>query len=347
VLFRSTEDTIELYGDLLVSNASVTLQNQDIGDDGTADSAAKNQVPFDILVDISIETGRRVEFFWPTTNFPILRSFAAPEQHLTIAVDSSKGEFSLLGDITIQGGEVSYLQRNFLLTRGEISFNENENRFDPRLTFEAILRDMSSEGEPIKIFLNVNNQPLSRFEPRFTSEPSMSDAEIIAVLGASLPSRIGQEALDITAGLALTGSMVSQLGILNSFESRVKEVLNLDLFSIRTYMIQNLILDRVGSVITNEAVQGSAFSRYLDNTSIFLGKYFGNDLFIQGTLQIQANDAFTDESIYEDELFIDSEISIEWETPLFLLDFAIRPDFINPLETVNNASLGLRWGFSY
>lgn len=346
-IVKGNRNTIELFGDLVVSDASVTLQNQDAQENENTETRKNEQIPFDIMVGISIETGRRVEFFWPTTSFPILRSFAAPEQQLSIAYDSSSGTFSLEGDIGIQGGEVSYLQRNFLLSRGRISFNEDENRFDPRLSFEALLRDMDTEGEPVRIYLNVADQPLSQFSPRFSSEPSMSDAEIIAVLGAALPSRIGQEALDITAGLALTGSMVSQLGILNSFESRVKDVLNLDLFSIRTYMIQNLIMDRVGSVITNEAVQGGAFSRYLDNTSIFLGKYFGNDLFIQGTLQIQANDAFSEESVHEDELFIDSEISIEWDTPLFMLEFAVRPDFINPLNTVNNASLGLSWGFSY
>jgi hypothetical protein len=174
----------------------------------------------------------------------------------------------------------------------------------------------------------------------------MSDAEIITILGASLPSRIGSEAIDLTTSLALTGSLVTQLGIIGTFESRVKDVLNVDLFSIRTQMIQNLIIDRLGSALGNEDYGGSDLSQYLDNTTIFLGKYFGNDLFIQGTLQIQANQV-TDQIVNKNDLYINSEISLEWKTPLFLLELAIEPDFENPIDTLDNTSLGLSWSFSY
>jgi hypothetical protein len=51
--------------------------------------------------------------------------------------------------------------------------------------------------------------------------------------------------------------------------------------------------------------------------------------------------------VRQNDLFIDSEISLEWKTPLFLLELAVRPDFESPLESINNTSLGLSWGFSY
>jgi translocation and assembly module TamB len=340
---EGTSTTLRLVGDLLASNASVTLQGEATRRDRQASPHRRN---LDVFVDIVVNTGRRVEFFWPTVSFPVLRGFAQTGQRLSIFYDSADQRFALQGRVGIQGGEISYLQRNFLISRGVIEFNETAERFDPRLTVEAVLREMDEQGEPIRIYLSVNNQPLSRFEPRFSSDPSMSDAEIIAVLGAALPSRIGQEALDITAGLALTGSLVTQLGIIGSFEARVKDVLNVDLFSIRTQMIQNLIVDRVGSAFTEEAFTGSDFTRYLDNTTVFLGKYFGNDLFIQGTLQIKANQ-FTEPLVRENELFFDSEISLEWKTPLFLLEIGVQPDFLDPAESMNNASLGLSWSFSY
>lgn len=343
-IIEGSPGLLKLSGDLRVTDAEIALQNRQEGRRGDRRTAPRRKNDF--ILDLSITSGRKVEFFWPSVNFPILRSFAATEQEVDISFNSSEQSFALQGDIGIQGGEISYLQRNFLITRGSITFNETADRFDPRLTVEAVLREMDENGEPLKIFLTVNNQPLSRFEPRFSSEPAMSDAEIIAILGAALPTRIGQEAIDLTTGLALTGSLVSQLGIIGSFESRVKEVLQVDLFSIRTQMIQNLILDRVGSALNNEEFAGADFSQYLDNTTIFLGKYFGNDLFIQGTLQIQANQ-ITEQIVRQNDLFIDSEISLEWKTPLFLLELAIQPDFENPLESINNTSLGFSWGFSY
>jgi hypothetical protein len=345
LIIEGSPGVLRLSGDLTVTNAAISLKNEQSARSGR-DRAERRRRKNDFFLDLSITTGRKVEFFWPTVSFPILRSFAQTNQKMNISFNSQEETFSLRGDIAIQGGEISYLQRNFLISRGAISFNESADRFDPRLSVEAVLREMDETGEPIKIFLAVNNQPLSRFEPRFSSEPAMSDAEIIAILGAALPSRIGQEAIDLTAGLALTGSLVTQLGIVGSFESRVKEVLNVDLFSVRTQMIQNLILDRVGGAFSSEEYVGADFSQYLDNTTIFLGKYFGNDLFIQGTLQIQANQ-FTEQIVRQNDLFIDSEISLEWKTPLFLLELAVRPDFESPLESINNTSLGLSWGFSY
>ncbi len=344
-IIEGSPGTLRLSGDLTVTNAAISLKNEQSARN-RRESTGRRSRKNDFFLDLAITTGRKVEFFWPTVSFPILRSFAQTDQQVNISFNSQEETFSLRGDIAIQGGEISYLQRNFLINRGAISFNESADRFDPRLSVEAVLREMDEKGEPIKIFLGVNNQPLSRFEPRFSSEPAMSDAEIIAILGAALPTRIGQEAIDLTAGLALTGSLVTQLGIVGSFESKVKEVLNVDLFSVRTQMIQNLILDRVGGAFTNEEYVGGDFSRYLDNTTIFLGKYFGNDLFIQGTLQIQANQV-SEQIVNQNDLFIDSEISLEWKTPLFLLELAVRPDFQSPLDSINNTSLGLSWGFSY
>ncbi|WP_033301874.1 translocation/assembly module TamB domain-containing protein [Sediminispirochaeta bajacaliforniensis] len=337
--------TLNLSGDLVLNDASITLQNKQ-NQKTKSNQETKQRRKRDFTLDLKITSGKRVEFFWPTINFPILRSFAETEQSVIIRFDSAERSFGLKGSIGIQGGEISYLQRNFLITKGDIEFNENADRFDPRLSVEAVLREIDDDGKPLKIYLTVDDQPLSKFEPKFSSDPAMSDAEIITILGASLPSRIGSEAIDLTTSLALTGSLVTQLGIIGTFESRVKDVLNVDLFSIRTQMIQNLIIDRLGSALGNEDYEGSDLSQYLDNTTIFLGKYFGNDLFIQGTLQIQANQV-TDQIVNKNDLYINSEISLEWKTPLFLLELAIEPDFENPIDTLDNTSLGLSWSFSY
>ena len=58
----------------------------------------------------------------------------------------------------------------------------------------------------------------------------------------------------------------------------MRQLLNLDLFSVRTQIIQNLVAQRVFGTTVNP----------LDNTSVSLGKYIGNDLFLQMLVRLQS-----------------------------------------------------------
>ena len=112
-------------------------------------------------------------------------------------------------------------------------------------------------------------------------------------------------------------------------------------------MIQNVIVERVlNQNITQDPESTGTVGRYLDNTTLFLGKYLGNDLFFEALLQIQ-QEPFSVGELQQDELNFTMEIGLEWKTPLFLLNFSISPDFIDPLDSIQNTSLGLSWDYSY
>jgi hypothetical protein len=80
---------------------------------------------------------------------------------------------------------------------------------------------------------------------------------------------------------------------------------------------------------------------------MFLGKYFGNDLFVEAMVRLRTNQALLSNLNAGDDLYVDSEIRLEWKTPLFLLELSLLPDFLDPLSSITRASLGLSWGFSY
>jgi hypothetical protein len=247
---------------------------------------------------------------------------------------------SIVGDVALRGGEVFYFDRSFYFKEGEIRFNETFDTFDPRVSMRAEIRERDENDEEIKIFLIVEDERLSKFSPRFVSEPSRSDVEIIALLGGPIQDQLEESGFGYSA-LLLSSDIVSQFGILRPFEQSVRATLGLDLFSVRTQVIQNVIFDRLLGVEEASAVQqpGSPVN-YFDNTTIALGKYIGNDLFLEMLIRFYGGG--------ETGLLTDFLVSLEWPTPLFNLVWTISPS-LEGLEDIllNNNTLTFSWRYSY
>lgn len=60
---------------------------------------------------------------------------------------------------------------------------------------------------------------------------------------------------------------------------------------------------------------------YLDNTSITAGKYFGESLYAQLELRLREEGLANERS-----LGLDSELSLEWQTPHFLFNWSFKPE---------------------
>ena len=261
--------------------------------------------------------------------------------------DSITSKFTLKGDVDLKSGQLYYFQRNFYIEEGTIVFNESESKFDPLLQVDAQIREIDNSGSPVTISLLVDNEPLSSFTPRFESSPPLSTIEIASILGTNLNTQFNRPQGELTSALMLTGDLFSQFSIVRSFEQQMKDVFKLDLFSIRTQMIQNVILERVlNQNITRDPEANASLGQYLDNTTLFLGKYLGNDLFLEAMLQIR-QEPITAGVFVEDELDLTLEVGLEWKTPFFLLNFSVNPDFEEPLNSLENTSLGFSWDHSY
>ncbi len=331
-----------LQGDVFTTGTEISVQEMEQRDTGS------NRRAF--VLDLNVETGRAVQFLWPDPDFPILRSNFATGQTVSIQADTREQSFSMVGDLDIQSGDVFYFDRSFLIRNGQVEFNEDEEEFDPRLTARAELREVTPEG-PVRIYLVADGQRLSEFSPRFESNPPLGGSEIVAILGGNIFQQSGSESVDLTTALLSTSDVVTQFGVFRQFEDAVREQLDLDLFAIRTSVIQNVLLSAVTPVDGAEPPVAPSLGSYLNNTSLFMGRYLGESVFGQAVVQLRAQDM--QDPLQEDPgiqrlggVLIDSEISLEWQTPFFLLEWNFAPQTPEELFIRDN-TFTFSWSFSY
>lgn len=336
-----TADEFSVTGDITVYGTELAVTVEEDTDVAGGPNA---------VLDLVVRTGRAVRFIWPDTELPILRANFATGQRLALQVDAREESFSLTGDLDIQSGDVFYFDRNFLIRSGQVVFRESHDDFDPRLTARAELREATPEG-PVRIFLIADGQRLSEFSPRFEANPPLENAEIVAILGGSILQTAGDGPVSLTSALLSTSGIVTQFGFFRQFENAVREQLDLDLFAVRTSLIQNMLL----SAITPDQAEVQqdltpSLGNYLHNTSVFMGRYIGDDVFGQMVLQMRSRDPdfFAPEDGIQriGGVLIDSEFSLEWQTPFFLLEWNFAPQ--NPEELfIRDNTFSFLWSFSY
>jgi hypothetical protein len=79
---------------------------------------------------------------------------------------------------------------------------------------------------------------------------------------------------------------------------------------------------------------------------VFLGKYLGTDLFLELLVQLQASDPETSTARSLAGVEIDSEFSLEWQTPFFQLEWAFFPRDPSTLFLTDN-TFSFFWEYSY
>ena len=282
--------TLDVSGDLYVNNTMLGMNSDEINrPQGQERENARS------VVDLVISTGPVVEFFYPDSKFPILKANPDMGTKLRVTADTLNKQFSLTSDIKIRGGEIFYFERSFYIRSGLLVFRENELRFAPRLTARAETRDRNEEG-PVTISLIVDNAPLFDFTARFESSPPLSQMEILALMGQSLT---GYQTDDNTGAnqrekaLAIVNSgadLLAQFTVGRWVERQIRNFLQLDMFSFRTQVVQNLFISMVPGFTLQPVDRNGALGNYLlDNTTLLGGKYIGQDLFLQGMLSMRYN----------------------------------------------------------
>ncbi|GAB6090816.1 translocation/assembly module TamB domain-containing protein [Spirochaeta dissipatitropha] len=334
ILISGTQNQISLSGNITAANTAIVIVP-----DFTASADIESTT--NIITDLTFTTARGVEFFWPSQQVPILRTFARTGESIRLQSESIDSFVSLVGSINIQGGELFYFQRSFYLREGAIIFDESMDSFDPRLSITAQIREVSDTG-PVTISLVADQNPLSQFAPRFTSSPTMSETEILTLLGQNVIGYRGSglETDQTTAGTFTLNVLdtVGQLAVSRTIESRVREALQLDMFSVRTPLLQN-----IGSPLDTAT---PSLGQYLDNTSIFLGRYIGNDIFGELLIQLNARDIYSSELRTLGDIDIDAELRLDFSTPYFDFEWSFAPQNWDKLLIPDN-QFSFSWGFSY
>jgi hypothetical protein len=336
---------MEVTGNLFANNTEMGLNLDEL-----MQTHYDEKIPvIPTVANLTITTGPVVEFIWPNTSSPILR--VNPEIGTVIAVfsDSMTGQYTLNSDIMIRSGELYYFNRSFYIRQGNLIFKENDQQFSPRINARAEIRERTDSG-PVTLSMIIENEPLLNFIPRFESTPSLTQLEIYSLLGHSMYSMSENESNDEAqrALLSSTTDVISkffastELGQIvgaRQFERKLRNLLNLDMFSVRTKIIQNaMVTNAFGQ---NTAGKNAGLGNYLDNASVYLGKYIGQDMFIQfqGTLRY-------DENSLTSGLKFEPDIGIEFTTPLFNIRWDLLMSSPENLW-INDNSISVIWSKSF
>jgi len=326
----------DISGDLYANNTEMGV-NYDEMVNRQENTFSDGKIP--CVVDLTVNTGPVVEFVYPNSRIPILRANPDMGTKIHITVDSLARQFSLVSDIKIRRGEIYYLERSFYVRSGLLVFRENELRFDPRLTARAEIRDHTDNG-PVTISMIVDNAPLLSFTARFESNPALSQMEILALLGQNVPgAQQDENAAAVQRAFLSSGSEIATNFIvgrqMGQIEQQIRNFMRLDMFNVRTQIIQNALFRALQSPVDRT----SSLGNYFDNTTVFGGKYIGQDMFVQGMLSMRYDAS-------KDTFVLAPEIGIEMQNPLF----GIRWDF-SPTHPeswyVNDNSITFTWSKSF
>ncbi len=343
--FTWTPDLMELSGDVGFENGNFAVRFENFGEDGESGEGGSN--PYNVIVDLDIHFGRKVEFRWPSGTFPIMRALLQADEPFRYTYDSMNDTYTFKGTADLKGGDVFYFKRSFYLRDGSIVFDEREGKFDPRISLRAEVRERDENGSPVRITMTVDDDPLSSFNPVFTSDPLKNQIEIMEILGQVVTA-------DTTADnnawrdLAITGTdLLAQFGVLRPAENFIRDRLHLDIFSIRTLALQNAIFGN-----STQSVSSSnrwSAGNFLDNTTVYIGKYIGSAVYVDALLQFSYYDSASyQERVYTNTFFpvvfgnllVLPEIGIEFDTPFAHIRWGISP-------VPDNNNITLSWRFAY
>jgi hypothetical protein len=341
-LYMSMEDYIfNVSGDLTAQDTEISLDTNELFTDRAFTPGSR----ISTTTDITITSGRKVEFVWPITEFPLLQAYADLGTVLKISSDNLAGRYSVTGDINLRGGEIFYAERSFYIREGTLSFNENEIQFDPRISARAEIQDRTDSGS-VTISMIIDNAPLRSFSPRLESNPPLSQIEILSLLGQNLTGAPEASTGAVQrAFLNSTADVLAQFSVVRRLERRIRDLLSLDLFSVRTQVLQNAVIRVTG--LQGPVDRMSGVGNYFDNTTVFLGKYFGADMFAQGMLSLRYDENRASSGwLTYGGLILEPDIGIELRSPLFSIRWNVV--LLHPENLfVNDNSFTLTWRWSF
>jgi len=351
-----TPEDISVTGSVSTENAifsltDVTAIGSDSSDSNDSSDSDEDKTPskkMNVIVDLDFMLGPKTEIYYPDKNNPMVRGLVSAQTPIHIGLDTYSETFSLTGGLALKGGEISFLGRSFYLREGRLDLKENESDVNPEISFRAELRERDADGSPIKIILSADKQKLKNLNPRLTSEPNRSEDELRNLLGSALFS-IGDLGTETFTASELLGQVAAggidfliQNSLFRQLENRLREFFHFDIFSFRTPFFQQALLQ----VFKNETGNIDP-SNFLDNTTVYIGKYIGTDLYLDAMFRlVYAQGSSLDGT--RGRLVLQPEIGLELPSPFATIRWSIAPDITSVKNLwVPNASISLSWKFSF
>ncbi len=310
--------------------------------------AREGVYPASVDFDFNFITGKNCTFFLPNEQFKIVKATAESGRVINLQYSNRPKSMSITGRLPIKSGDIYYFDRDFQITEGSIIFNESLGNFDPMLSIRAETKVRDDNGDDVSVALVYNSPVKSDFTPRIETIPSRSDLEVMALFGQAVaPYSESKDSGAASTVLLATGGMFGQVGIVQPFEDVLREGLNLDMVTIRTDIIENTLAEGLArGESTNDSTRSTGLGRYLDNTSLYAGKYIGDALFISGTVSANYFEKQRLRSVFGG-LEFETSVSLEMETPFFNVAWSYSPDPTRNQNFVAENEISLKWQFSF
>ncbi len=330
--YRIYSDSTNTYneGELNLYNTSLSIGMNDYPE-------WYNQIGKGGAMDMTFNFKSNNRILYPAGDDPIFSITLQENSALSATYDS--GNFTCSGDIQIRGGEIFYFQKYFYITSGSITFDD-PNEFNPRISLRATLRDYDSSSERVEIYLVLNNNTFDNISPTLESSPAKDLSEIMEILGQSIlpQSAYGSVSVSSVASLVSEGfDILSRLGIvttttnpLSSLSTSLKKVFGVDTFSLHSNILNNIVADTLSQATASTVTEYSPMARFLNGTTLNIGKYLSQNLYLSIMVHLGATKNKTGYTIIADDLALDTEFSIEWTNDArFTVTFFTRPSYFS------------------
>ena len=269
---------------------------------------------------------------------PLLRCVFVPNTQLRVVIDEENSTYAIDGALNLKSGDISYLNRSFYIKSGAIKFNKDDVT-NPLVTLNAETRERDDKSRNVKIILSVENQYLLDLKPSFSSEPPKSEREIQSMLGQIVIA----DSANATNFLFAASDYAIQSTVMREFENGLRNMLNFDIFSIRTNILQNTYNMSVSGKFSEDDFK---ISNFLDNTTVYMGKYLGSSLYVDAMIHFSFEDSNFSKILFQ------PEFGMELESPnLFMPNVRVNvaPD-LNALlknQFVPSTTVSLSWKYTY
>ena len=203
------------------------------------------------------------------------------------------------------------------------------------------LSETSNFNEPIQItpksiyLQNPETHPISDFSIQYfekTNKELFSDSFSINPL-------FSMENIDKSTFLISTKN-----NPISDFEHIVCNTFQLDLFSIKTQVLQNIVIETLSNS-QFQTLLANPIVRYFDNFSVFLGKKIYNDVFLQAKFQLLMGEQYISSFLLTDDIGLDIELSLEWKNPLCILTLVTDPYGLQLVQLFDALNIEFSWSY--
>ena len=110
-----------------------------------------------------------------------------------------------------------------------------------------------------------------------------------------------------------------------------------------------VVQNAVKQSVRNSSSSGNLAGNYLDGTTVYIGKYFGDSLFADAMLRLDYDKNRGNNDYAYDGIAFKPELGFELAAPFAKIRWSVSPDLesILNMKIVENTALTLSWKFNF